>query len=224
MSSDLLGGGGWGLSWLREQNRPATRGIGADEVVITWGPCFNQVESGVAVLLLDSSVSQQHEVSCELTQHPVEDGVSISDHVRKIPRTLQIAGVVSAWPLGKETLTSEDPVRAAWTLLIDMVGQAFAVSTALETYPRMVLRRVAVTREARNGDDLLPQLELVELVTVTMMTGVLPPEVVKRKQQKASAPDASKKGKQGTDKVTAATILESIAQLIGVHAPAPVVP
>ena len=172
--------------------------IGENEAVVSWGPSFSATEGGTAILTLSSSLSQQHEVACEVTQHPVEDGVAVSDHVRKLPRTLQIAGVVSAWPISETAMSGSAWISNAWSLLCDMVGQAMSVSTSLQVYPRMVLRRMSVSREAKGGDDLLPQLELVELVTVSMATGLLPPEIVKRKQQKASAPGETAAGKQGT--------------------------
>ncbi|MFU8802626.1 MAG: phage baseplate protein [Bradymonadaceae bacterium] len=51
-------------------------------------------------LTFDASPRQSHSPQVELTEHSVEDGVSISDHGQPKAREITITGVVSETPLG----------------------------------------------------------------------------------------------------------------------------
>jgi hypothetical protein len=159
--------------------------------------------TGMASLTLNASLSQSHEYSCDVTQHPVEEGIDITDHVRIKPITLTINGVVSANPLGVEAETIDAEINA-WAILESMVGQVFEVDTSLRRYKNMVLRRAAVSREAGGGDGIEPQLELVEIRIVQQQTTTLPPEQVKTTPQKANAPAQKDIGGQGTKPPNAA--------------------
>jgi hypothetical protein len=167
------------------------------ETAIIRGPSFTDAD-GQVVLTLDASYSQQHEYSAEATDHPVEDGINITDHVRKNPITLKINGVVSAFQLDNPDANSGRE-RDAWALLEGMVGQVFEVSTSMRRYPSMVLLRASASRDAGQGDDLLPSLELREIRKVKQQTVTLPPEIIKKKPQKASGPGKQDLGRQPTD-------------------------
>ncbi len=194
------------------------------ETAILRGPSFTD-SAGQVILTLDASYSQQHEFAAEVTEHPVEQGIDVADHVRRLPVTLQIQGVVSAYRVGDE---SADPYReiAAWALLEGMVGQVFSVATSLRVYPSMVLLRASTTREAGQGGDLLPSLELREIRTVQQQNVTLPPEIVRKVPQKASAPKKTDLGKQPTDAPTAAkeaattrSVLKYLTDFAGITGP-----
>lgn len=53
----------------------------------------------IADIWIDVSVREVHEIQAEVTRHPVEEGTDISDHVRLMPRTLQIEGIVTNHPI-----------------------------------------------------------------------------------------------------------------------------
>lgn len=48
---------------------------------------------------IDVSVRESHEVSAEVSTHPVEVGSNIADHIRPEPRTITIDGLVTNHPL-----------------------------------------------------------------------------------------------------------------------------
>lgn len=64
-------------------------------VTITW-----QGESGQTFsITLDASLHEQHTGTATITDHPVEQGSNIADHIRPDPDMLTIEGVVSNQPL-----------------------------------------------------------------------------------------------------------------------------
>lgn len=56
-------------------------------------------EGEVGLVEFDAVISEGHEALAEATRHPVERGVDVSDHVRPQPRTLEIVGVTSDYPI-----------------------------------------------------------------------------------------------------------------------------
>lgn len=50
-------------------------------------------------MTIDATVSEQHQLDSEVTDHPVEKGVNLSDHVRALPDTLTLNGVISNTPI-----------------------------------------------------------------------------------------------------------------------------
>jgi hypothetical protein len=194
------------------------------ETAILRGPSFTDA-SGQVVLTLDASYSQQHEFAAEVTEHPVEQGIDVADHVRRLPITLRIDGVVSAYRLADK---AADPYReiAAWALLEGMIGEVFEVATTLRVYPSMVLLRASTVREAGQGGDLLPSLELREIRTVQQVNVTLPPEIIRKTPQKATAPKKQDLGKQPTDSpdtakgtATTRTLLKYLTDFAGVTTP-----
>lgn len=51
-------------------------------------------------ITFDASVSEQHGSESTVTDHPVETGANIIDHIRDLPSTLRIEGVLVDFPLG----------------------------------------------------------------------------------------------------------------------------
>lgn len=61
---------------------------------------FNQpTKAQIGVLQLDASLNESHERSAIVTDHEIEDGTAISDHIHLLPDRLIIQGLVSDSPL-----------------------------------------------------------------------------------------------------------------------------
>lgn len=48
---------------------------------------------------IDVSIREQHDYAAEVSEHPVERGSAIADHVRPLPRTIEIEGLVTNHPI-----------------------------------------------------------------------------------------------------------------------------
>ena len=51
-------------------------------------------------ILVDATINEEHQSSYDITDNPVEDGASITDHAQAKPMILTIDGVISDAPLG----------------------------------------------------------------------------------------------------------------------------
>lgn len=52
----------------------------------------------IGSIWIDVSISEKHGLSAEVSDHPVERGTNIVDHIRPTPRTVQIDGLVTNHP------------------------------------------------------------------------------------------------------------------------------
>lgn len=121
---------------------------------------------------IDAALSEDHTLDSEVTSFPVERGAEITDHVRPLPRTITIEGVVSDTPLGLAAIAREDraviasadetladrvlPSIEAFTFLerVYEARQPVTITTSLRVYENMVMESLSIPRTATTGDAL----------------------------------------------------------------------
>lgn len=139
---------------------------------------INRVEVGS--LTLDAAVSEEHSSEVAVTDHPVEQGIDISDNKRRLPRRLRIVGVVSNTPIELlgGGLAAGNRDLAAWEVLkaLQAGAELITVVTTLETYEDMVIEKLSVPRDAARGNSLHVTIELRELRQVSSETVAAPTE------------------------------------------------
>lgn len=132
------------------------------------------VKAKIGAVTMDASVSETHVDEVEITEHPVEFGPDISDHIRKRPITLEISGIVTNTPLvflaslfskspvDNDVLPSTDRVSRAYDTLRELQdkGELIKVVTSLREYENMAIQSIAIARDAANGQVLNATLSL----------------------------------------------------------------
>lgn len=127
-------------------------------------------------ITFDASVSETHTSEYEVTAHPVEGGVDITDHKRRKPRELTLNVIVSddlplsLLPVERQALAFQASNRAvtAWETLkqYQQEAQLYRVLTTLETYEDMAIVSISVPRDARRGNTLDATIVLREIQIV----------------------------------------------------------
>lgn len=134
---------------------------------------FTRMDASIGAVDIDAVVTETHLDEVEVTDHPVEIGVNISDHMRVKPATITLDGIVSNTPLPTAgapssplqadgvTYTSRSaavPARAGSAyqqlLALKTGGQLVTVVTALRSYDQMALVSLSVPRDAKTGNAL----------------------------------------------------------------------
>jgi len=139
-------------------------------------------------LALDCTVTETHTATSTVTEHPVESGANITDHIRPDPVQLSITGIVSDTPIGAREVqkalnvggvsvqirqqdTPTSPVgfgRAAWSKLEEIRNAAKPVTvlTRDKKYESMAMVSLSIPKEAKNGGALYftAQFEQVRIV------------------------------------------------------------
>lgn len=194
-----------------------------------------KTDTSIDTVVLDCSVNEGHTAENDVTDHPVEKGFAVTDHVRNKPDTLSIEGVISNTPFSRsqqlrtveafgitfdsatdQDLTLGQPGYAEQGYMalraIRDGGNLITVTTSLRTYDSMVMTSLVVPRSKDTGDALrfTAQFKLVRVVSNKLAAA-----------KKSSSPGKKVSGgKQVAKPTDAATQKKSIAYDIKEGAPA----
>ncbi len=127
----------------------------------------------------DASVAETHSFASQATDHPVEGGVDITDHIRRLPNELTLNVVVSNDPptllasIRKEPIAGfGDPDSRAEDSVTFLRGFKDAATivnlkTTLFTYENLFIQSISVIRNARTGNIADITLGLREIIFAT---------------------------------------------------------
>lgn len=114
--------------------------------------------SDIGTINIDASIQEDHTTEVTKTEHPVEKGANITDHVEIRPDTLSVEGVVSDAPLREDVISTSGASRSvdAFTRLQNIQKEKLLVTvvTGLKTYTNMILRTLSPVRNAKTGKAL----------------------------------------------------------------------
>jgi hypothetical protein len=132
-------------------------------------------------LVFDATFTEKHESEAEITENPVETGVTIADHMFMKPLRCTITAGVSNTPLHKST---NDPygggssrAQQALTLLQQLQAsfEPFSVQTGLKLYQDMVCKNITFEQDKDTSDAFIFEAELREVIFVTTQSVTIPP-------------------------------------------------
>lgn len=126
-------------------------------------------DGGVLVpFVFDCAPEERHRASAVATEHEVERGVSISDHVRPERTVFSIEVVISDTPLFAPD-GIENRAVDAWDQLLDAQRRALlaVVTTPLRTYEDMALIEAVTTRRSADGTWIRCDLTFAEIRQVS---------------------------------------------------------
>ena len=154
-------------------------------------------------VVLDATTTETHTGTAQVTDHPVEDGADISDHIIQQPDQIDIVGIVTNTPIGiverignilagaesggpaGAASAAFDPERAedAYNVLRELkdTGTLVTITTKLRTYENMAITRVSVSRDARTGDAVPLAISAREVRTVEGLAVIIDPAVLRAK-------------------------------------------
>lgn len=109
-------------------------------------------QTKIGSLELDATLRETHSHENEVTEHPVERGAAISDHIRPKPDGLVMEGVVSDTPIYVDP--EEGRAANAYEALrsIRSAGELVTVVSTLRVYENMAMVSFTVPKDARTGD------------------------------------------------------------------------
>jgi len=177
----------------------------------------------VGEISLDLILTEGHSLNAAVTQHPVQDGSTISDHITILPRNGTLRALVSNFSLADASSNKAEtwqdvyeqgeaaqeslPNRAAdtWEKLKELVKrrELVKVVTALEVYEDMALTRVETTRDGDTGDALEIEIDYEQAIRVklkeTKVTAQVQPRDMKSTINQKSAVQVNSGQKVGLE-------------------------
>lgn len=134
------------------------------------GQCATPVKIGND-LIFDCVLRESHDMTNKVTEFPIEDGSSISDHILSSPRELQLEGIITNSPVaifggrldrnargtlqdGKLTGRGVNRAELAYKELerIHTAGQLVTITGRYKVYENMAMISAPVVRDPGDGD------------------------------------------------------------------------
>lgn len=149
---------------------------------------------------LDCTIKETHTVEVEVTEHPVETGVNISDHARPKPAEVTLEGIITNAPISSQQMGSNTAGTAGSTSAAGVTGQPgraeavylqlldlhdhprfVSIITSLFTYTNMLLTSLEVPRDKELGDCVKFTSKFKYVRTVTTASTTVATKTVKGK-------------------------------------------
>lgn len=180
------------------------------------GPEIVRQDDGLVLLTADAAVEEIHETSAEVTNHPIEEGGDVSDHVQPQPRTLRMSLLFSRTPR-LERLQDINRIENTHRQFLDIIfdRQPVDIATTLEFYNDMVVEGYRVVRDNETGQMLSVDLELKQInrarsQTVEIPDTLLEDDVAATGQDEEQVPTQSSEDVSDSTEEESTTILGSI--------------
>ena len=138
-------------------------------------------EKSIGGFVIDVFREEKYNFSNDVTEIPIEDNDTASDHVVRKPREIQISAFIGQ----AEFVVFDGPpqaggdpkerIRAAYHELLRLTdeGQPLDLVTGLDTYPNMVITSFNIDRDVETGADLpfdmtFKEIRIIKSETVTI--------------------------------------------------------
>lgn len=192
----------------------------------------------VGEVSLDLILAEDHSLNAAVTQHPVQDGSVISDHISVLPRSGTMRALISNFSLSTAEPPEDEegwrdvyqrgesasrilPNRAAdaWEALKKLVEnrELVQIVTSLEVYSNVALTSVRTTRDADSGDALeveidFEQVKIVQLKETKVTAQVQPRDMKSTINQKSAVQvnSGQKVGVEATEQEEQELALENV--------------
>lgn len=149
----------------------------------------------------DLVLSEAHSLTSTVSEHPVEEGATISDHIQQNLRSGKLRGLVSNYSIqtgGGDGETNR--AMNAWLIFQNLwkSRQLVTIVTTLEVYENVAVVSVSTNRDASTGDSLefdvdFRQVKKAELQEVTVSATVKPVDMTTQQRKKSAT--KTKKGR-----------------------------
>lgn len=175
---------------------------------------------------LDCTVRETHSFSARMTELPIEDGSTLSDHRQLLPPSITIDGITGSPPLRSDTLFDDTgkaiqsdlslvvTPREAFDQLVALyeTDLLFDAVTTVRTYPDMHIESLTISRD-KNSSGFISFSATLKHVEVATLEGV---QVVPLEQDAPVIAPKVSSGKQETKPIENADRRSAILHLIQV--------
>lgn len=163
-------------------------------------------------VLVDANIEEAPTYSSEITDKPVEDGSSISDHVGQEPVTLNLECVIT----GQEGADAEEKYEQLIHLWEEK--ETFDVVAGLQVYEDMIINEFSPVKDAEVGNGFRADIEMQQVKFVGLETIEIELEPESGAQGEEADPETRTSGTDEVDEDTASEEERSIMHR-GVHGP-----
>lgn len=142
----------------------------------------------IGTMLLDVTIREQHTRENRVTQWPVEDGSTITDHINNQPRRVTIEGFITDAPL----LSGAQLAPRAQNAFIELermwqARELLEVVTQYRRYSSMAIQKLDVPKNPNTGQALRFTVDFVEVQKANSETVEIPQEALPAREEQPPA-------------------------------------
>jgi hypothetical protein len=157
-------------------------------------------------LTFDCTLTEQSSRMADVTRHPVEDGASVTDHVRQEPVTLSLQVIATTSPVGglAEADAQRDRTFRRDVIEIQAARELITVLCELGEFPGMVISGIDDRQDASTGEAYIASITLTEIRRAVRVVTLVPPDPADERRIQTAQDGGSQQGKQPGDREEAA--------------------
>lgn len=122
---------------------------------------------GIGSISFDLITSEDHNFRSNVTEHPVEDGSDITDHIQNQLQSGTLTGLISNFSINSTGLISNraqdvfDALVSLWELRTLMTAM-----TMLKVYDNVAITEIPITRDTDSGESIVIQVSFKQVKVV----------------------------------------------------------
>ena len=184
---------------------------------------FTSTNRKIGSFTADSTLSEDHDSTIEITSNPVELGADISDHAIILPKIININGIITDNPMTLEGAIdffsgSTSRSKGGWNDLLKLQEkrEPLEVQTGLKLYKDMILTNLKTKQDVKTSAVLNFTAQLKEIRIVNTEFDVHPPGSLADGDTTSQATSPSIKGQiQGAALPIDSSVLSNITSFFG---------
>lgn len=185
----------------------------------------------------DLFINEKHKLQYKVSDHPLQDGATVSDHVYKDLREVNVEGLFTNHPLKgfdeinevkfKEAYATKNVNSSVTNRALAKFNELVALAEkkqpvrlicSLATYPKMIITDLSYERDAKSGSSVrftmtLREIKTVQLKTVTGTYNFQPKEMLTANDKLIAA--EIKSGRKTAEQIEAKQLLETLNMTTG---------
>lgn len=182
-------------------------------------------------VLIEATLRETHVKRAQITAHPVEQGLDVTDFIRTGPVGIEVEAAFSNQPFENRNtndgiFAGDNPSRvsAAWDAFLNMIDgrprrEIYSVVTGLRVYDNMALESVGTSQGRDNPESIIIRARFVEVRIVQSTTVSVPVTSLETGEAQQMGQDDTFQGEQTAIDQPICTACEDLCQECVVDVP-----
>lgn len=165
------------------------------------------IESDIGIITFDLILSEAHNLSSQVTEHPVEDGSVITDHIKNNLENGTLSALFTNFSIRRRfqveniAQTAHDEIKRIWK-----ARQLVTITTVMEKYENVAIENVDEQRSADTGAATILNISFKKVEVKKLKTTLIDANVRQKNMNNNLNRQAAPKLEGGTQTASEVTI------------------
>lgn len=184
----------------------------------------NQTGALGSPVLVEVTIDERHGKRADITRHPVEDGLDVSDFIRTGPLQLAMTLAFSNQPLKASTVpdgifagNNQSRISSTWDAFLNLIDgrprrSLFRITTGLKLYDNMALESITTGQNSDNPDSIVIRARFTEVRVVRSDFQALPARQFREGEAQQRGQGDVQQGEQHADDLPVCSACEMLCE------------